>query len=108
MGVERRGAARTQDPQILEPVIVAHTVHVVEDQSQPSGLPQLARAAHLADPQLETFRIETLLELDAGERRPLDEDLVERPCNEPSPEQRRATRCVRVEVVDRNAPHLEA
>ena len=52
MSVERRGTVRTQDSQVLETVVVANAVHVVENQRQSAAPPQLVLAAHLADSRL--------------------------------------------------------
>jgi hypothetical protein len=72
---ERRRAVRTHDAEVLEPVIVADPVDVVEDQRKPASAPQLALPAELAALRLKSRRVQPLLEMAARERRALDEDL---------------------------------
>jgi hypothetical protein len=105
--VERRGAVGTQDPEVLEPMVVVHPVHVIEDQRHVAATPLLALSAQLALTGLEALGVEPLLELDARERRPFDEDLLERPSSSLISAQGVTAGGVRVEVVDRNSPDLE-
>jgi hypothetical protein len=76
--VERRRAVGAEDPQVLEPVVVADAVDVVEDQRHPRPAPLLVLAAELAALRLEPDVIQTLLELGAVVTAVLDEHLFER------------------------------
>ena len=53
VGVERRGAVRAEDPQVLEPVVVRDAVAVVQDQRQAPTPPLLALPALLAAARLQ-------------------------------------------------------
>ena len=48
MRLERGGAVRANDAQILEPVVGRHTVDVVEDQRHLTPAPDLTLTAELA------------------------------------------------------------
>jgi hypothetical protein len=77
MGVERRVAVRADDPQVLDPVVMAVAVDVVEDQRHAMSLPDLVLAAQLAPALLEPFAVEPLLQRAAAVRGPGHEDLFE-------------------------------
>jgi hypothetical protein len=104
VGVERRGAIRADDPKVLEPVIVAPPVDVIEDQRHAPPLPFLSLTAQLAPPCLEPLREETLLELDPREGRPLDEDLGERDRDLSIALECRGAGRRRIEVLHRDVP----
>jgi hypothetical protein len=76
VGLERRRTVRAHDPEVLEPIVVANPVDVIEDQRQPPSLPEFALPAQLTTPRLDAFRVQALLELPTRERRSCDEDLV--------------------------------
>jgi hypothetical protein len=46
--VERRGAVGTDDPQVLEAIVVRHAVDVVKHERHVAAAPQLTLAAQLA------------------------------------------------------------
>ena len=76
--VERRVAVRAEDPQVLEPMVVAHAIDVVEHEAHPMALPQLALTTELADRMLEPRSEQPPLQMSATEGRPRDQDLFER------------------------------
>jgi hypothetical protein len=53
MRIERRGAVGASDPEVLQPVVVADPVDLVENQSHLTAAPARALAAQLAAPLLE-------------------------------------------------------
>jgi hypothetical protein len=75
MRVKRCRAVRAHDLQILDAVVVADAVDVVEDQRQTPSAPNLTLAAEFALRGLETGLVQPLLQLAARERRPLNENL---------------------------------
>jgi len=75
--VQRRGAVRTHDPQVLEPVVGRLAVDVVEDQRHAAATPQLALAAHLARALLEPGAVQAQLEVVPVVVRASDQDLLE-------------------------------
>jgi hypothetical protein len=107
MRVERRGAVRAHDAQVLDPVVIADAVHVIEDQGHSAPAPHLALAAQLALARFEARAVQPLLQMAARERRALDEDLVERPFGRAGPGERSPARGVPIEVLDGYAPHLD-
>ena len=78
MCVERGGAVGTDDPQVLQSVVVAHAVGVIEDEPHRLAMPQLALTAQLADGTLDTGFIQPGLEVAARVRGATDEDLSQR------------------------------
>jgi len=76
--LERRSAVRAHDAQVLDPIVVADAVDVIEDQRHASPAPHLTLAAELALTRLEARLVEPLLQMATRERRALDEDLVKR------------------------------
>jgi hypothetical protein len=78
MRVERGVAVRADDPEVLEPVVVVHAVHVVEDQGHAAPAPRLALAAQLAAAVLDPLREEALLEAPARIRGAFDQRLGQR------------------------------
>ncbi len=102
--VERRRAVRAEDPQVLEPVVVADAVDVVEDQRHPAAAPLLVLAAELAALRPEAGVEEPLLELGAVVAAVLDEDPLERDRRARSPPRTLAQHVARVEVGGRDAP----
>jgi len=78
MRVECRCAVGADDAQVLQPIVVAHAVDVVEDQPHGAASPKVVLTAELTDRRLATFCVEALLEEVAGERGVLDEDRFER------------------------------
>ena len=91
MRIERRGAVGTDDPEVLESVVVRDAVDVVEDHRHRRATPPLTLAAELTDPLLESGFVQSFLELTAIERRAVDQDLGQRP----RPRARTGTRGVR-------------
>jgi hypothetical protein len=63
--VERRSAIRAHNPKIFEPIVVWHTVYVVEDERHSCTPPHLALPANLAASLLETGLIEPELQTPA-------------------------------------------
>jgi hypothetical protein len=55
--VERGGAVGTDDAEVLEAVVVADPVDVIEDQRHAAVTPQLPLTAQLTDRLLETGRV---------------------------------------------------
>ena len=104
VGVERGRAVRAQDPQVLQAVVVADAVDVVEDQAHRPSTPQLALAADLTARRLQPLAVETVLQMVAAVRRALDHDLFERP--RPTP-QARALRGARIEMVGLDGPPID-
>jgi hypothetical protein len=49
MHLERRSAVGTNDPEILETVVIRHTVDVIDDERHPRPVPALSLAAQLAE-----------------------------------------------------------
>jgi hypothetical protein len=76
--LERRRAVRTNDPQILEAVVVRNAVDVVEDQRHPLPAPDLVLTAELTARCLDPFREQTALQMAAVIRGMLDEQFAER------------------------------
>jgi hypothetical protein len=61
MRVKCRIAVGAKDAQVLQPMIVTDTVDVIEDETHPTSLPQLALPTELADRLLEAFSQEPSL-----------------------------------------------
>jgi hypothetical protein len=101
MGAKGRCAVRTEDAQVLEPVVVADAVDVVEDQGQLCAAPDFALSAELASSILQPFLVQALLEIGAAVRGVLDEDVFEGQFLS-TPEA--PVTGMRVEVVDRDSP----
>ena len=78
VGVQRRGAVRAHDPQVLEAVVGRLAVDVVEDERHPLAAPQLALAAELAGALLEALAVQAALEVLPVVGGPAHEDPVER------------------------------
>ena len=76
--VEGRRTVRTDDPQVLEPVVVSHSVDVVEDHRHGAAPPHLALAAQLAARLLQSLLVKPPLQIAAGVGRVLDQDLLQR------------------------------
>jgi hypothetical protein len=99
--VQRGGAVRADDPEVLQAVVVRYTVDVIEDQPESAAPPQLALSAELTNRLLEPSFVEPFLETGARETRVLDEDLRERL----APADTGPTQAgVWVEVIGRDAP----
>lgn len=56
MGVERGGTVGTDNPQVLDPVVVSYAIDVIEDETHAIPVPQLSLAAELTLRLFETFR----------------------------------------------------
>lgn len=78
MSLERGRAVRAEDPEVLDPVVIADAIDVVEDQSHRPAAPLRALATVLADRGLETGVVKAPLQVTSREGRPLDEDRVQR------------------------------
>jgi hypothetical protein len=68
MCLKRCGAVRADDPEVLETIVVADAVDVVEDQRQTSAIPCFVLAAEFADRALDTLVVEPLLEVAPAKR----------------------------------------
>ena len=99
--VERGGAVRAHDSQVLEAVVASVAVDVVEDQGHPAASPKLALATQLAPRLLQPFLIQAFLQMPAIECRVLDHDRFER---SPSRRPWTALRRVGVEMVSGDSP----
>src|SRR4051812_19358567 len=75
MSVERRRAVRADNPQVREPVVVRHSVHVVEDQRHATSAPFLALTAKLAAALFDALLVQSLLEVAAVKRPTVGHDL---------------------------------
>jgi hypothetical protein len=71
MSVKGCGAIGTDDPQVLKPVVIRHSIDVIEDQRHRLAAPVFVLTAHLAAPLLQTLQEETLLQLVSGVSRAL-------------------------------------
>ena len=78
MRIKRRRAVRADDPDVLDPVVVSRSVHVVENQAHSATTPDLPLATDFADRPLQPRLIEAGLEIAARVSRSLHEDLVQR------------------------------
>ena len=106
VGGKRRGAIRTNDPEVFDAIVVADAVYVVENQADPFAAPHLALSAEFTGRLLEAFVIEPLFEVAAAECRTLDQDLFNRR-RLPVPEDRLTACRVRIEVIGRDIPELD-
>jgi hypothetical protein len=75
VGLECRGAIRTDNAQVLNSVVGRDAVDVVEDQRHRSTAPGVGLAAKLANTHLDALVEETILQVTTVVRRTLDEDL---------------------------------
>jgi hypothetical protein len=66
MRVERRSAIRTNDAEILEPMVLSSPVGVIENQRHPTSVPILALTTHLAAPLFHSFVVEASLQMPAA------------------------------------------
>ena len=62
VGIERRGAIRAHDLQVLQAVVIGHAIDVIEDQREPAAPPDLVLSAELTTPDLQARIEETLLQ----------------------------------------------
>jgi hypothetical protein len=106
MRLQRRGAVRAHDAQVLDPVVVTDAVDVIQDQGHSASAPHLALAAELALTHLQPRLVEPLLQMATRERRAGDEDLFKRSFRHARARERVATRGVRIEVIHRDPPDL--
>src|SRR5207245_1335074 len=74
MGIERGGAVRAHDAEVVDPVVVADAADVIEDETHCASIPFLVLAAHFAAPSFDAFDKETLLQVPPVVARPFDED----------------------------------
>jgi hypothetical protein len=77
MSVERGSAVRTDDPEVLETVVVRNAVDVVENQRHSPTAPRLVLTAKLADRPFNAGLVEAKLERVALIRRARNEDRCE-------------------------------
>jgi hypothetical protein len=75
MGLQRGGAVRTHDPEILNPVVVRNAIDVIEDKGHPAAMPVLVLAAEFTAQLEKSARDQSLLEVAAVVGRALDKDL---------------------------------
>jgi hypothetical protein len=61
--IQRRGAVRANDSQVVESVVVPDAVDVIEDQAHPLAVPILILTAELAASILEPCSVQPFLEL---------------------------------------------
>lgn len=54
MSLERGGAVRADDPQVLEAVVIRYSIDVIEHKRHPLTLPDLILAAHLTHAPFQT------------------------------------------------------
>src|SRR5665648_400743 len=59
---QRRRAVRTDDLQVLQTMVIANAVDVIEDQRHPLPSPDLGLPADLASALLDSFGVEPLLQ----------------------------------------------
>jgi hypothetical protein len=101
MRVKRRRTVRAHDPQVLQPVVVADAVDVIENEPHRPIPPDRALTAQLTDRRLEPEGIQALLQMVAAVRRTLDEDLLDRSW---CAAQRASSRSIGIKVVGLDAP----
>jgi hypothetical protein len=53
MGVQGCRAIRTNDPQVLKPIVIAFSIDVIEDQTHATPAPNLVLPAKLTSPFLQ-------------------------------------------------------
>ena len=99
MRVESGGAVRADDAQVLDPVVVAHTVNVVEDEADRAPVPVFVLPTELAAPLLEPGRVEPPLQTAPAVCRANHQHLVER---DPSTDAAFARGGIGIEVIDRD------
>jgi len=80
VGRQRGVAIRTDDPEVVEAVVVVNPVDVVEDQRHPTAVPLLALTAQLAPRHLESSVVQPALQATAAVPAVLNEDISERRC----------------------------
>jgi hypothetical protein len=102
--VERRGAVRADDSQVLDAIVGRNAVDVIEDQRHLLAAPDRPLRAQLALGLLDACLVKPFLEVRPRERRLLDKDVVERDCPAPTATPPAG---VGIEVVGRHAPARE-
>ncbi len=103
MRIERSGAVGTNDAQVLESIVVADPVRVVEDESHPPPTPDFALAAYFANRLLDPLVIKAELEIAPRIGRIPNEDVLERLALLPLAKSFSARR-IRIEMLRRDAP----
>lgn len=78
MGVKAGGAVRADDPQVLETVVVANAIDMIEDEANLAPVPPLALTAQLAPALLQPSLIQSPFQARAAVGRPNYEDLIKR------------------------------
>ena len=100
VGIESRGAVRTDDAQVPDPVVGRDTIDVIEGQRHRPPAPFFSKPAELTSPLLHALVEQALLKVAAMESRIHDQDLRKR-CRAIA--RRSAKRPLRIHVVDRDA-----
>ena len=62
VGIKRGRAVGTVDAEVLEPVVIRHTVDVIQDERHPTPAPVLVLSAELAGGLFEAFAVQPYLE----------------------------------------------
>jgi hypothetical protein len=101
MCVQCRRAVRAHDPEVLEPVIVRHTVHVVEDQRHRSTTPIFTLAAQFALGPFDSGCKESLFQMTSPIGRVFNEHMLQRKLTRTTGS---TPSCVGIEVVGRDVP----
>jgi hypothetical protein len=101
---ERRVAVRADDPKVLEPVVRRDSVDVIQDERHLTAVPDLALAAELTVPCLDTGRVETLLEVAPVVGGVLDQHGFK---GRWFASNLRGTHCIRIEVLHRDPPQRD-
>jgi hypothetical protein len=78
MRVEGRSAVRTDDSEIVDAVVGAHSVDVIKNQANLLATPDVALPADLADRALQSLSVKALLEIAPAIRGMLDENFLDR------------------------------
>lgn len=103
MSFQSRSAVWTDDPKILDPVVVADAVDVVKDQADSLAVPELALPAQFALLPLESLLIQAALQIAPTVDRTLNKNLCQRDLRVVSTKCLNA-RSVWVKVLHRNTP----
>jgi hypothetical protein len=97
MRIECRCAVWADDAEVLQAVVVADAVDMVEYQGHAVASPDLVLAAQFAHAGLDTFAEQALLQMAPAVGRVLDEDLPQRACLRDA-KPALTLRCIRVEM----------
>jgi glycine/D-amino acid oxidase-like deaminating enzyme len=101
--IERRGAVRTHDAQVLESIVVGHTIGVIENQRHFATAPSFVLAAQLARPDLQALLEQAILEVRPRVGRALDQDPAQ---SDRLTSKRLCASTVRIKMIDGYLPDL--